>query len=126
MQPAKRLALGNAFGVPGRDLFGKCNRMRDFLRLKYPLKLDFCRLTAEQTIGMMCRILEADKKAPGIYRPIVAIGHSKDLSDISAVETFLAFLRANDVAVSTFEDIYSKLCLTHADTPRIATSFLQK
>jgi hypothetical protein len=111
MQAAKRLALGNTFGLAGRSPVGALNRMRDFLRLKYPLKLDFCRLTAAQMIGMVRGVLEEDSKAPGIYRPLVAIGHTKDLTDIGAVETFLAFLRKQEIAASTFRDIYPKLGL---------------
>jgi hypothetical protein len=109
MQAAKRLALGNTFGAAGRRPVGAFNRIRDFLRLNHPLKLDFCRLTAAQMIAMVRRILEVDRKEPGIHRPIVAIGHTKDLSDLGAVDEFLAFLNANGIAVTTFRDIYPKL-----------------
>jgi hypothetical protein len=111
MQAAKRLALGNTFGAAGHSPVGAFNRIRDFLRLNHPLKLDFCRLTAAQMIAMVRRVLETDRKEPGIHRPIVAIGHTKDLSDISTVDTFLGFLSANGIAVSTFRDIYPKLVL---------------
>src|ERR1019366_5704289 len=109
MQAAKRLALGNTFGAAGHSPVGAFNRIRDFLRLNHPLKLDFCRLTAAQMIAMVRRVLETDSKEPGVQRPIVAIGHTKDLSDIGAVEAFLSFLSANEIAVSTFRDIYPKL-----------------
>ena len=109
MQAAKRLARGNAFGAAGPSPIETFTRMRDFLRLNHPLKLDFCRLTASQMIAMVCRVLETDRKEPGVHRPIVAIGHTKDLSDIGAVDAFLDFLNANGIAVSTFRDIYPTL-----------------
>src|ERR1039458_6008375 len=89
MQAAKRLARGNAFGAAERSPVAAFTRMRDFLRLNHPLKLDFCRLTAAQMIAMVRRVLEIDAKEPGLHRPIVAIGHTKDLSDIGSVDAFL-------------------------------------
>jgi hypothetical protein len=115
---AKRLALGNALEAGGRGPVGAFHRMRDFLRFNHPLKLDFCRLSAKQMMAMVRRVSEAERKKPGPYRPIVAIGHSKDLTDISAVKTFLEFLIADGVAVATFRDIYPKL----AQAPTLAAS----
>jgi len=109
MEAGKRLARGNAFGAAGQSPAGALNRIRDFLRFRYPLKLDFCRLTAERMIAMMRRVLEVEKRDPGSYKPIVAIGHSKDLTDFRAVDELLLFLRGNGIAVSTFQDVYPKV-----------------
>lgn len=106
---AKRLALGNSFGGAGQSPIRRLNRALDFLRFRYPLKLDFCRMTAGQMAAMVARVIEKDRCEPGISRPIVAIGHTKDLSDIGAVDAFLAFLKANGIAVTTFRDVYPKL-----------------
>lgn len=107
MPTAKRLALGNSFG--GRSGLGRLKRVLDCLRFRYPLKLDFCRMTAEQMAAMVVPIIREDRREPGIYRPIVAIGHTKDLSDIGEVDAFLGFLSTNEIAVSTFRDVYPKL-----------------
>ncbi len=58
---------------------------------------------------MIDRVMREDRKSPEIYRPLVAIGHTKDLNDFHAVDAFLAFLRAKDIGVRTFSDVYSKL-----------------
>jgi len=112
MHAARRLACGNIFGGGGRGPIGALTRVRDFLRVNYPLKLDFCRASAKQMMAMVQTVLEKDRKEPEIYRPIVAIGHSKDLSDIGEVNAFLAFLGANRIALSTFREIYPKLLQT--------------
>jgi hypothetical protein len=109
MQVAKRLAYGNAFGATARTLGGATKRMRDFLRFRHPLKLDFTRLTSAQMIATLSEVLVSDRKEPNKLRPIVAIGHSKDLSDYKAVDEFLTFLRENGITISTFKDVHSKL-----------------
>jgi hypothetical protein len=109
MQAAKRLARGNSFGAAGHSGAGRLRRIHDFLRFNHPLKLDFTRLTGAQMIDMVCKVMKTDQEDPATQRPIVAIGHTKDLSDIGAVDAFLAFLSANGIAVSTFRDIYTKL-----------------
>jgi hypothetical protein len=117
MEIAKRLAFGNAFGATARTLGGAATRMRDFLRFRQPLKLDFCRLTSAQMIATLSEVLNSDRKEPNKLRPIVAIGHTKDLSDYTAVDEFLTFLRANGITISTFRDVYSKItCVPEEST----------
>jgi hypothetical protein len=53
--------------------------------------------------------MRQDRKEPESYRPIVAIGHTKDLQDFDSVDTFLGFLRANKIGVRTFADIHPRL-----------------
>ena len=48
---------------------------------------------------------EADKSS---YRPMVAIGHSKDLVDFETVESFLFFLKKNGITVSTMASAYER------------------
>jgi hypothetical protein len=111
MQAAKRLAHGNAFGGAGRNPLALLTRTCDFVRLSHPLKLDLCRLTTAQMVSMIRRVLETDAETPDVYRPIVAIGHTKDLSGIDAVDSFLAFLSANQIAACTFADSLQRLNL---------------
>ena len=42
------------------------------------------------------------------FRPIVAIGHAKDLVDIDTVERFLDTLLERGIPVSTLQDVYPK------------------
>lgn len=105
----KRMSFGGNVGMAGQSVTRKLNRALDFLRLRYPLKLDFCRMTLSEMTSMMGRAIREDAKNPALYRPLVAIGHSKDLNDLQAVDAFLEFLRAKGIAVRTFSDVYSKL-----------------
>ena len=66
-------------------------------------------MTLNELISMMKRIIQEDRKDPTPYRPLVAIGHTKDLTDPQAVDAFLSFLGESGIAVSTFEDIYPRL-----------------
>ena len=79
---------------------------RDFLRFRYPRKLDFCRMTFEEMRDAVDRVLEEKQVQLGESTPIVAIGHSKDFVDPEAVRRFLAFLRDQSVAVTTFGRLF--------------------
>ncbi len=88
-------------------------RISDFLRFTYPLKLDFCKMTYEELTSMLEEIIREDQKEPNRYRPIVAIGHTKDLEDYETVESLLSFLKNNGIQVSTFKDAYQKMQLSN-------------
>jgi len=109
MATLKRVRFSNNAGIAGQSTTRKINRALDFLRFRYPLKFDFCRMTLDEMISMMERVIREDAKHPTVYRPLVAIGHTKDLTDFQAVDAFLAFLRSKAIAVCTFADIYPKL-----------------
>lgn len=66
-------------------------------------------MTLDELTSMMAGIIREDRESPDIYRPIVSIGHSKDLHDLETVDTLLAFLQANQIAVKTFEDVFSRV-----------------
>lgn len=87
----------------------KWRKVRKFLRLRYPKKLDFCRMTERELKEMMEVILKEDRKSASVYKPIVAIGHTKDLVDIGPVEFLLKYLFDNQISVSTFSQIYNRL-----------------
>lgn len=93
-------------------------RIMDFLRFWYPLKLDFCRTTMTELIQMVDKVIQEDQANPTSFRPMVAIGHTKDLIDFETVESFLAYLRGNDIRVSTFEEVYHR-CLNRASSGQI-------
>jgi len=83
-------------------------RLLDFLRFLYPLKFDFCRMSINELTHMINTVIREDNQDPTSFRPIVAIGHTKDLVDFDTVESFLFHLEQKGIRVSTFGEIYSK------------------
>jgi len=83
-------------------------RFLDFLRFSYPLKFDFCRMTINELTQMMEKIIKNDERDPTSFRPIVAIGHTKDLVDFETIEAFICYLVDKKIKFSTFEKIYGK------------------
>ena len=75
---------------------------RDFLRFRYPRKLDFCRMTFKEVRGVMQSVLEGRKGPQSERNLVVAIGHSKDFVDSDTVRRFLEFLQEKAVPVTTF------------------------
>jgi peptidoglycan/xylan/chitin deacetylase (PgdA/CDA1 family) len=104
----KRLRLQRRPAATGPARPGRPRHFRDFLRLRQPLKLDFCRLTARQMARMLDREIRKDRRAPAIYRPIVAIGHTKDLVDFLSIDDFLTYLRKKGIRVTDFRGAYEK------------------
>jgi hypothetical protein len=119
MPTSKRLAFTGGVAMNARSARQKLNRALDLLRLWYPRKLDFCRMTLSELTSTLERIVRVDRETPDVYRPIVAIGHTKDLTDPQTVDAFLSFLREKQIAVSTFEGAYSKLL---RETPQTASA----
>jgi hypothetical protein len=86
----------------------KLCRFFDFVRLRQPLKLDFCRMTLRELTSMLDTAIAEDKRGGAGYRPIVAIGHTKDLVDFGTIEALLAYLEKRQVRVTTFSEAYSR------------------
>jgi len=99
--------VGMAHKKPSSSLrcLEKFKRYLDFLRFWYPLKLDFCRMTLSELTKMMDNVIREDQENPTLFRPIVAIGHTKDLADYETVDAFLGYLGEKGITVSIFEDI---------------------
>src|SRR6266478_5663360 len=109
MATSKRLGMRNGAGAKSQGVGQRWNRVRDRLRFQYPLKLDFCRMTLSELTSMMDRIIREDQEDPEGFRPVVAIGHTKDVTDFETADSFLSFLKMNRISISTFADIYPKL-----------------
>jgi hypothetical protein len=109
MANSKRMGMSNNFGTSGRDFRKTVNRARDFFRLRYPLKFDFCRMTLSEMTSMIDRVISKDHDDPQTFKPIVAIGHSKDLHDSQAVDAFLSFLRQKNLPIVTFESAFDRI-----------------
>jgi len=101
MLTSKRVGLQKKASASSR-------RWRDFLRWRHPLKFDFCRMTLDELISMTERALLADRDEPESYHPMVAIGHSKDLTDFETVRAYLAYLHAQGIAVCTLREACRK------------------
>lgn len=109
MATSKRLGFKNGGGGVSRGYGYKINRLRDLMRYRYPLKLDFCRMTLAELVAMTSRVLREDQAEPESLKPLVAIGHTKDLTDPQTVCDYLSFLKANKIPVATFEALYPML-----------------
>ena len=102
----KRLSLRQKGPAAPRQKQTRRSRLRDFLRLSYPMKLDFCRLTADQMIHMLEKEIRLDRVNAAVYRPIVAIGHTKDLQDLDSIRSFLSFLAAKEIRIGVLQGVY--------------------
>ena len=109
----KRLGLQNKATSGVRTLRDRLDRLHDLLRLRQPLKFDFCRMTMDELVAMTDEVIRDDRHSPDVFKPFVAIGHTKDLVDLGTVEAFLGYLRKERITVSTLEGIYNK-CLPSA------------
>ena len=108
MATGKRINLqrkGSSGGQTRKKVF---HRLADFARLRYPLKLDFCRMSLGELTRTVDEVVKKDSSNPTWYRPVVAIGHTKDLVDFETVESFLCYLGTKGIAVSTLEEAYLK------------------
>jgi hypothetical protein len=66
-------------------------------------------MTVAELKSVMEDAIRRDRQDPESYRPVVAIGHTKDLTDLDSVRWFLEYLRASRVPVRTFADAYPTL-----------------
>lgn len=104
---SKRITMeqkGSA-GQTGRQ---RLYRLLDILRFWHPLKLDICRMTIDELTGMIDAVIQEDRTDPSVFRPVVAIGHTKELIDFETVERFLSYLGQRGITVSTFQNAYPK------------------
>lgn len=106
MMTRKRVGLQRQYLGPPTDPIGRFERARDFLRLRHPRKFDFCRMTFGELVAMVEKVRRDDAATPTVLKPLVAIGHTKDLVDLATVEAFLKWLRDRAMPVSTFESVY--------------------
>jgi hypothetical protein len=106
MFTSKRLSMQQRNTSSAKKKKNRLNRLPDFLRFFQPKKFDFCRMTIDELTSMFDMIIHEDKEDPATLRPIVAIGHTKDLVDLDTVDSFLSYLQQNKITISTFKDIY--------------------
>jgi hypothetical protein len=108
MTSSKRIGMERRSVAAASTPAKKYYRIRDVMRFWHPLKFDFCRMTLDELTRMLDAVIQEDRMDPEGFRPLVAIGHSKELSDLPTIDAFLAYLAARKIPVSTFEDVYQK------------------
>ena len=114
MVPIWNLLTAKRIGLERRSLSAtptarqRLHRVMDVARLRHPLKLDFCRMDINGLTRLIDDVVRDDREDPSLFRPIVAIGHTKELFDLATVELLLSYLEKNKIAVSTFTDIYPR------------------
>jgi len=109
MLTGKRMQVHRRQGSAYRRPQSKVNRIRDVLRPRYPLKFDFCRMTLSELTSTIGRVISDDSASPDRYKPIVAIGHTKDLIDLQTVDDFLSFLNGRELSVVNLQDVLPKV-----------------
>jgi hypothetical protein len=114
MATKKRLALQQKAAADKKTLKDKIYRFLDLSRPFQPLKLDFCRMTIDEMTRMMELIIRDDEKSPHSYKPVAAIGHTKDLVDFETVEVFLSYLDKNRIGIVTLTDAVKKMQDCHS------------
>lgn len=83
-------------------------RLMDYFRFWYPLKFDFCRMNSNELLSMLSRAIKEDAESKTVYKPLVLIGHTKDLYDFEAIDALLSVLHKSNVKVTTFNQAYDK------------------
>jgi hypothetical protein len=105
---AKRIGLEQQSGSPAQVGQRLLSKLRRAPRMWRPLKFDYCAMTPTEMKQMIDKVVEKDRRDPERFRPLVAIGHTKDLIELDAVERILEYLHSKGIGVSTFAAAYEK------------------
>lgn len=93
---------------------GRIARAKDLLRPLFPLKLDFCRMGPKEFKALIDIEIKRDRLDPGKQRPIVAIGHTKDLVDLETIDFALHYLMSHGATITTFKGLAEGLAVKAA------------
>jgi hypothetical protein len=113
MYTAKRVGLQRQAPLSTPSMKQTICRLIDLMRPFHPLKFDFCRMTDCELRKMIDKLIQEDQKSSNRFRPIVAIGHTKDLVDFKTIEWLLSYLKKNQIRVSTFKNVYHNITGTY-------------
>jgi peptidoglycan/xylan/chitin deacetylase (PgdA/CDA1 family) len=108
MATSKRVGLQQKGSSGARTAKQRLYRLQDRARFWHPLKFDFCRMTINELTRMVDTAIIEDQLDSASFKPLVAIGHTKDLVDFETVELFLSYLGRKRIAVSPFGDVYHR------------------
>ena len=101
MLTGKRLSLERRSAAVSKSARRIVDRLRD-LRLHRAVKFDFCVLGFDEMVAMIESVRRQDERDPSVLRPLVAIGHTKDLIDLDVVHRLLGYLEQRRIPVSSF------------------------
>lgn len=87
----------------------KQDRYGDFRRFTYPRKLDYCKLSFKVLKRTIEKLRQKDREDSTSFKPIVSIGHSKDLVDFETIRRFLDYLLESGIKVTDFRRISEKI-----------------
>lgn len=107
MVTRKRLTLQRRSIARRKQIDASLGKWLDYARPNYPLKFDFCRMTLPEMTSMVEREASRRGDRQGA-RPMVAIGHTKDLEDAAPIDEFLHWLHRNGIRVTTFRSAYAR------------------
>jgi hypothetical protein len=104
MLTGKRVSLERRSARVSRTPRRVIDRLRD-LRLRRATKFDYCVLSFDEMKSMIDSVRRLDNEDPTVFRPLVAIGHTKDLVDLSTVERVIEYLANMCIPVSNFRGV---------------------
>jgi hypothetical protein len=108
MATTKRVSLQQKGSSGVRTAKQRLYRFKDMARFWHPLKFDFCRMTINELSRMLNAVIKEEQQDPTSFKPLVAIGHTKDLVDFGTIEFFLSYLKKIGIVVSTLEGAYHR------------------
>ena len=108
MATRKRIGMRQKGPASTHILKHRLYRLQDMARFWHPMKLDFCRMTINELTHMVDTVIKEDEQDPTSFKPLVTIGHTKDLIDFETVESILSYLDQKGIKVSTFGEVYNK------------------
>jgi hypothetical protein len=101
MLTGKRVGLERRSAAVSRSARRVMDRLRD-VRLYRAAKFDYCVLSFDEMKAMIDVVRREDEGDPAALRPLVAIGHTKDLVDLDTVERVLGYLEQLHIPVKGF------------------------
>lgn len=102
MITGKRIGLQQKGTSGSRSASQRMYRMMDLMRFWHPKKFDFCRMTLEELVAIIKGARQIYAGELGRPVPIVAIGHTKDLVEFSAIKLLLSYLKSERIPITTF------------------------
>ena len=107
MLTGKRLSLERRSAAVSKSARRIVDRLRN-VRFHRAVKLDFCVLSFDELTAMIEAVRRQDEQDPTVLRPLVAIGHTKDLIDMEVVDRLLGYLNHLRIPVSSFGRVCSQ------------------
>jgi len=81
----------------------------DNIRLKYPQKLDFTKMTFNELRKTIDNLISIDNKTIEIIKPVVLIGHSKNLFDFDTIKKLLNYIMHKQIPIITFSEFLEQI-----------------